>query len=62
MSAGHPMYGGKSLPRKMPAAGQRHQLVRFADVSSSEDEDSSDDEVAIDQGGIIPESELDIIH
>lgn len=55
IALGHPLYGGKSLPRKMPAG--KRPSPREAIFESSEDEDSSDEEIGIDEG-----AELDILH
>lgn len=57
----HPFYGGKSLSRKMPVIPNRHVLSE----DTTTDEDDSDDEVGIDQGGLFPITEgceLEIVH
>lgn len=61
MALAHPMYGGKSLPRKTPS----RKTPAVYDTSSDEDsEQDEDEEIGFDQGGlyVIPEEELDIIH
>lgn len=61
LTLAHPMYGGKSLPRKTPS-----RKTPAVPDTSSEDEDSEQDEeeVGFDQGGLylIPEEDLDIVH